>query len=139
MDELLFGTSAIFLIGAVVLIGFFVYMVPLGLWITAFASGVYVPLTTLVGMRLRKVRPPQIIHPLIAAAKAGIQLDINALEAHYLAGGQVRQVVNALISADKASINLNFQRAAAIDLAGRSAVPAVPFRPIRSLRTSAEM
>ena len=51
--------------------------------------------------------------------KAGLHLDANQLEAHYLAKGNVPNVVNALISADKANISLDFNMAAAIDLAGR--------------------
>ena len=101
------------------------YMVPVRLWITAVASGVYVPLTTLVGMRLRRVSPATIIYPLISATKAGLKLDINDIEAHFLAGGNVSNVVNALISADKANIDLDFRRAAAIDLAGRDVLEAV--------------
>jgi len=86
---------------------------------------VHVGLGNLIGMRLRKVSPPEIIRPLIAASKAGIKLSTDLLEAHYLAGGDVRRVVNALISADKASIELPFQQAAAIDLAGRDVLEAV--------------
>ena len=99
--------------------------IPVGLWIQAFASGVRVKLLTLVGMRFRKVNPRQIIDPLITATKAGLELGINGLEAHYLSGGNVGRVVNALISADKAGIPLTFQRAAAIDLAGRDVFEAV--------------
>ena len=80
---------------------------------------------TLVGMRLRKVNLAGIIRPLIAATKAGISLDVNELEAHYLAGGDVARVGNALISADKANIALGFEQAAAIDLAGRDVLEAV--------------
>ncbi|MFW6039874.1 MAG: flotillin-like FloA family protein, partial [Gemmatimonadota bacterium] len=101
------------------------WAVPLRLWLEAFASGVRVGLGNLIGMRLRKVSPPEIIRPLIAASKAGISLSTDLLEAHYLAGGDVRRVVNALISADKASIDLPFQQAAAIDLAGRDVLEAV--------------
>jgi uncharacterized protein YqfA (UPF0365 family) len=99
--------------------------IPVGLWIQAYASGVRVKLMTLVGMRFRKVNPRQIIDPLITATKAGLELGINGLEAHYLSGGNVPRVVNALISADKAGIPLTFQRAAAIDLAGRDVFEAV--------------
>jgi uncharacterized protein YqfA (UPF0365 family) len=99
--------------------------IPVGLWIQAYASGVRVKLLTLVGMRFRKVNPRQIIDPLITATKAGLELGINGLEAHYLSGGNVPRVVNALISADKAGIPLTFQRAAAIDLAGRDVFEAV--------------
>jgi uncharacterized protein YqfA (UPF0365 family) len=101
------------------------WAVPVRLWITAAASGVRVRLGSLIGMRLRKVHPPSIILPLISAAKAGIPLDTDELEAHYLAGGNVNRVVTALISADKANIDLSFRMAAAIDLAGRDVLEAV--------------
>jgi uncharacterized protein YqfA (UPF0365 family) len=76
-------------------------------------------------MRLRKVPPRVIVDPQINATKAGLHLDLDQLEAHYLAGGNVNRVVQALISADKAGIELRFQQAAAIDLAGRDVREAV--------------
>jgi uncharacterized protein YqfA (UPF0365 family) len=104
----------------------FLYFIPVGLWITAYFSGVKIKLVRdLVGMRLRKVPPSHIVKPLITAHKAGIFLDASQLEAHYLAGGHVQLVVNALISADKANIDLDFVRATAIDLAGRNVFEAV--------------
>jgi uncharacterized protein YqfA (UPF0365 family) len=113
------------LIGIVLVLVLFFYFIPFGLWISAYFSGVAVSLLTLVGMRLRKVNPAAVIRPMISATKAGLNLEIDRLEAHYLAGGNVQQVVNALISADKANIDLNFQRATAIDLAGRDVLEAV--------------
>ena len=101
------------------------WAVPLRLWIEAMASGVHVGLGSLIGMRLRKVSPPAIVRPMIAATKAGLVLDVNELEAHYLAGGDVARVAYALISADKANIDLGFEQAAAIDLAGRDVFEAV--------------
>ncbi len=112
------------IVGLVVLILFF-YFIPVGLWLTAFFSGVRINIFTLVGMRLRKVVPHTIIRPLISATKAGLKLNINEMEAHYLAGGSVSTVVLALISADKANIELDFRRATAIDLAGRDVLDAV--------------
>ena len=106
-------------------IGLLFNFVPVRLWIEAWFSGVRIALSTLVGMRLRKVSPPGVVRPLIAATKAGLSLHINELEAHYLAGGNVDRVVRALISADKAGIDLLFQQAAAIDLAGRDVHEAV--------------
>ena len=103
----------------------FLHFVPVGLWITAIFSGVRVGLGTLVGMRLRKVNPGDIIRPLISATKAGLDLDVNEMEAHYLAGGNVGRVVTALISADRANIDLPWKRATAIDLAGRDVLEAV--------------
>jgi len=109
----------------VILVSIIFWAVPVRLWLEAFASGVRVGLGNLIGMRLRKVSPPQIIRPLIAASKAGLSLSTDDLEAHYLAGGDVGRVVTALISADKANIELPFQQAAAIDLAGRDVLDAV--------------
>jgi uncharacterized protein YqfA (UPF0365 family) len=107
------------------LIIFFFYFVPIGLWITAIFSGARVSLGTLVGMRLRKVNPADIVRPYISAIKAGLDLDVGQMEAHFLAGGNVARVVQALISADRANIALPWQRATAIDLAGRDVLEAV--------------
>ena len=101
------------------------YFIPVRLWVEAWFSGVKMSLGTLIGMRLRKVNPPAVVRPLIAATKAGLTLSVNELEAHYLAGGRVDRVVAALISADKADIELQFNQAAAIDLAGRDVFEAV--------------
>lgn len=109
----------------IVLISIFLRFVPVGLWITAFFSGVGVPIGTLVGMRLRRVNPSEIIQPLIKATKAGLNLDIDELEAHYLAGGDINSVIDALIAAERANIDLNFEAACAIDLAGRDVFEAV--------------
>ena len=111
----------ILLIGIMV----FLYVVPLGLWVSALAAGVNVGIFTLVGMRLRCVNPSQIVMPLIKANKAGLEVNVNQLEAHYLAGGDVDRVVDALIAAERASIPLTFERSAAIDLAGRDVLEAV--------------
>ncbi|MCK4236868.1 MAG: flotillin-like protein FloA [Candidatus Krumholzibacteria bacterium] len=121
------GVALFFLVVAIiVVILLFFYFVPIGLWITAYFSGVKVRIfKDLIGMRLRKVPPAHIIRPKIAATKAGIQVDIDKMEAHYLAGGSVPNVINALISADKANIKLSFERATAIDLAGRDVLEAV--------------
>ena len=101
------------------------YLVPIPLWIAAWASGAYVGLFTLIGMRFRRVPPGTVVTARISAVKAGLDISVNDLEAHYLAGGNVVRVVNALISADKANINMPFKRAAAIDLAGRDVLEAV--------------
>jgi uncharacterized protein YqfA (UPF0365 family) len=105
--------------------GLLMYFVPVRLWVAAWASGAYVGLLDLIGMRLRRVPPGTVITARISAVKAGIQVTINDLEAHFLAGGDVVRTVNAMISADKANIPLPFKRAAAIDLAGRDVLEAV--------------
>lgn len=121
-DLFLTGGLAIFII--ILLILFFTF-VPVGLWITAFFSGVRVRISTLIGMRLRRVVPSRIVNPMIKATKAGLDLNIDELEAHYLAGGNVNTLVDALIAAQRANIPLIFERAAAIDLAGRNVLEAV--------------
>ncbi|MBP1968707.1 uncharacterized protein YqfA (UPF0365 family) [Virgibacillus natechei] len=99
--------------------------IPVALWISALAAGVKVSIFTLVGMRLRRVVPNRVINPLIKAHKAGLSVQTNQLESHYLAGGNVDRVVNALIAAHRANIELPFERGAAIDLAGRDVLEAV--------------
>ncbi len=103
---------------------FFIF-VPVGLWISAVAANVKVGIFNLVGMRLRRVAPAKIVFPLIKATKAGLEVKVNQLEAHYLAGGDVDRVVNALIAAQRAGMDLSFEKASAIDLAGRNVFEAV--------------
>lgn len=113
----------------IVLIVFFIlilqHFVPIGLWISALAAGVHISIFDLIGMRLRRVPPRVIVLPLVKGSKAGLEVNVNQLEAHYLAGGDVDRVVDALIAAHRASIPLTFERSAAIDLAGRNVLEAV--------------
>ena len=95
----------------VVLINFF------GTWLRAKLAGAPVSFANLIGMRLRRVPTGLIVDNRITAVKAGISLDTDPLEAHYLAGGNVSHVVLALIAAAKAGLPLDFDRACAIDLA----------------------
>lgn len=116
------------ILGVIIVIVYIILfsVIPTGLWISALASGVYVSLFSLVGMRLRRVSPSRIIYPLIKARKAGLKdVEQGKLEAHFLAGGNVDKVVDALIAADKAGIPLSFDQATAIDLAGRDVLEAV--------------
>ena len=117
--------SGFFLVLVVAFIMLFLHFVPLGLWISALAADVHVSIVTLIGMRMRRVPPAKIILPLIKSNKAGLDVQVNQLEAHYLAGGNVDKVVDALIAAHRAQIPLSFERSAAIDLAGRDVLEAV--------------
>lgn len=120
------------MIGKIIILGivlllvvlFFIF-VPVGLWISAIASGVKIGIVHLVGMKLRRVAPKKIVFPMIKATKAGLDTKVNQLEAHYLAGGNVDNVINALIAAERAHISLSFEKASAIDLAGRNVFEAV--------------
>ena len=109
----------------IVLLLVFFTVIPVGVWITAIASGVKINIFSLVGMKLRRVRPAKIVRPMIKATKAGLKVKGNQLEAHYLAGGDVDNVINALIAAERAGIELSFEQASAIDLAGRNVFEAV--------------
>lgn len=116
---------AILVIAVAAFLFLFVYLIPVRLWVAALAAGVKISIFTLVGMRLRNVEPRVMVPCLIMLHKAGLSVKIDAMEAHYLAGGRVLNVVNALIAADKANITLPFERACAIDLAGRDVLDAV--------------
>ena len=104
---------------------FLLWLFPVTMWFQALISGVKISLIQLILMRWRKVPPGVIVMAMITGTKAGLKLNANELEAHYLAKGNVPKVVNALISADKANISLDFKMAAAIDLAGRDVFEAV--------------
>jgi uncharacterized protein YqfA (UPF0365 family) len=111
--------------GAIIFIIFFLYFVPVNLWITAVFSNVRISIMNLILMRFRKVPPGIVVNAMITATKAGLQVTTNEIETHYLAGGNVNNVIKALISADKANIPLTFKMATAIDLAGRDVADAV--------------
>ena len=122
--SMVFGSGFAVII-AIAGIAIFLNFVPLGLWISAIAAGVNVGIFNLIGMRLRRVPASQIVLPLIKANKAGLDVNVNQLEAHYLAGGNVDRVIDALIAAHRAQIELSFERGCAIDLAGRNVLEAV--------------
>ncbi len=117
----------ILLIAAIIfLIIVFCVVIPIPLWIAAVFSGVRIKISSLVGMRLRRVPPSIILSAMIQAKKADLNnVTSDALEAHYLAGGHVLRVIFALVAADKARIPLTLQKATAIDLAGRDVLDAV--------------
>jgi uncharacterized protein YqfA (UPF0365 family) len=96
-----------------------------GLWFRALLSGAHISIGRLIGMWIRRVKSRIIVDSRIMLTKAGIKVDSDQLETHYLAGGDVIRVSKALVAANKANIALTFQRAAAIDLAGRDVLDAV--------------
>ena len=122
MEVVIFsGVFFVILILIVILLNF----IPVGLWVSASAAGVKVSIFSLIGMRLRRVRPDRIIKPLIKGTKASLDINTNQLESHLLSGGRVDNVVDALIAAHRANLELSFEKAAAIDLAGRDVFEAV--------------
>ncbi len=118
---------SLIVVGAM-LIAFIVIMlcvVPLRLWFRALVSGSHVSMGKLIGMKIRKVKVNDIVLSYISARKAGLKIDIDELETHYMAGGNVDKVVKALISAHSANIDISIQTAKAIDLAGRDVYEAI--------------
>lgn len=101
------------------------WLLPIPLWLSAKFANVDISLVQLVFMRFRRVPPSVIVNAMVMGTKAGIAVQRDMLEAHYLAGGHLDKVVRALISADKANIELDFRAATAIDLAGRDVFEAV--------------
>lgn len=112
---------ALYIVFGAILVGGFILFIILisffGVWLRAKVADAPVPFSKLIGMRLRRVPIGLIVDSRITAVKAGIPLETDLLEAHYLSGGNVTHVVLALIAADKAGITLDFNRACAIDLA----------------------
>lgn len=125
MESVGAGLYVIIAIVGIIVLWFFFYFVPIGLWFSALVSGVRISLLQLILMRWRKVPPSVIVSAMIEGTKAGLKLNANELEAHYLAKGNVPNVVHALVSAQKANIVLDFKMASAIDLAGRDVFEAV--------------
>ena len=115
----------VLLLLAVVLVLVFLRSVPLGLWVRALSSGVKVKVSALIGMRLRRISPHRLVDTLIMVRKAGLDITLDQLEKHLLAGGNIERVAKAMISAQQASIPMTFAEACAIDLAGRDVLQAV--------------
>lgn len=98
----------------------------ISLWFQAYVSGSPIPISSIVGMSLRKIPYRLIVACRITLFKAGIKdVTVSDLETHAMAGGNVANVVAAFIAADKANITLNWKQATAIDLAGRDILEAV--------------
>lgn len=108
---LLLVLSVVILVLAIIVINFF------SIWVRALFSGARVTFTELIALRLRRVPVGLIVDSRINAVKSGLDISIDDLSSHYLAGGSVEMVILALIAARKARIHLDFDRACAIDLA----------------------
>jgi uncharacterized protein YqfA (UPF0365 family) len=126
---------ALILVGIAAVIGIVLMLILanfFGVWLRAKIADAPVPFAKLIGMRLRRVPVGLIVDSRITAVKAGLPLETDSLEAHFLSGGNVTHVVLALIAADKAGITLDFNRACAIDLAIKGTAKTV----LEAVRTS---
>ena len=117
------GAVVIFIV--VILFFAFLYYFPIGLWIRTIAAGVPLGIIALVRMRLIGIPPSVIVTNYVRARKAGLDLSVDQMQSHFLAGGNVENVTLAMIAAQRAQIPLEWQRAAAIDLAGRNVLEAL--------------
>jgi len=124
------GMIALFVVAAIVGLILLIFLVLftkyINLWLRGFVTRARIGPLNLVVMSLRKVNPNVIVDTKIMAVQAGLSnISTEAMEAHYLAGGNVRRLVQSLIVAHRAKIPLDWDTAAAIDLAGRNVLEAV--------------
>jgi len=120
------------LVGVIALIIFVLLINFFSIWIRALFSGARVTYTELIALRLRNVPVGLVVDTRITAVKSGLDVSIDDLSTHYLAGGNIEMVVQALIAAQKAGIRLDFDQACAIDLATKGTGKTV----IEAVRTS---
>jgi uncharacterized protein YqfA (UPF0365 family) len=124
--------SVVAFVALLIVVGIFLSF--FAVWLRAWLAGAYVNPLNLVAMKLRRVPYGTIVDVRVTAKKAGIEIPIDDIEAHFLAGGNVVLTVQALIAAQKAGIALNWQRACAIDLATKGSGKSV----IEAVRTSVD-
>jgi uncharacterized protein YqfA (UPF0365 family) len=111
------------------LIVFAIFARYFSLWIQCKMTRAGISMLNLIMMSIRRVNPTIIVRSKIMAVQAGLtdhyEISTQALEAHYLAGGNVPNVIRALIAAHRANLDMDWQVAQAIDLAGRDVLDAV--------------
>ena len=117
---------------AFIVLGFIIFSF-ISVWLKAQSSGAPVSLWNLVVMRwFRKLPYNLIVEARIAAVKAGINVEIDELETHYMAGGNIMQTTLGLINAKKAGIDIDWNRACTIDLATKGTEKSI----MEAVRTS---
>ena len=76
------------------LISFVIFVKYFNTWLRAFVTRARVSMGSLVAMSLRKVNTQIIVDSKIMAVQAGLEpISTQALEAHYLTGGNVKRVI----------------------------------------------
>ena len=105
----------LFLFGLYVL----VFLLPFGLWLKARISGVKLMLLDLINMKVCRISPSKVIEAMIMAARAGIEINIETVEAHCKAGGNVEHVIRLMILAKEKNTKLTFEEACQLDFAGK--------------------
>ena len=100
--------------GVFILIFFFALNLGLEL-LRAYLSGTPIKLMELITLKLQKIPVRLIVDSRIRLFRAGLNVSISDLSAHYIAGGRVNNVVTGMLTAKEKNINLSFDRACAID------------------------
>lgn len=134
MNTLAVSLPVILAIGVIVVAFVFVIIIWqfFSTWFRAKLAQAPVDMLTLIAMRFRSVPYSLIVDARVMAVKAGINLEVDHIETHYLAGGDVVQTIQGLINAQKAGISLDWDRACAIDLATKGTSKSV----LEAVRTS---
>jgi uncharacterized protein YqfA (UPF0365 family) len=105
-------SAGVIIVVAIILFSVFLYYFPVGLWIRTIAAGVPLGIISLVRMRLIGIPPSIIVTNYVRARKAGLNLTVDQMQSHFLAGGNIENVTLAMIAAQRAQIPLEWQRAA---------------------------
>lgn len=79
-----------------------------------------IPILRILGMYLRKAPVRAIKNAATKADEAGLQISLDSLEAHSLAGGDIEAVVDALIFAKQHNLKADFMLFSAINLVGHN-------------------
>lgn len=88
-------------------------------------AGVDVTFGRVIGMWFRKVNAVKVLRCCERLKNAGIDVPVDNVEVHFLAGGDVERTTQAMILADEYGQELEWNAACAIDLAGRDVVEEV--------------
>lgn len=111
--------SIIMILALFIMIAVLNYLCPISLIITASNAGLKISPTQLISMRIRRINPYPIVMTAINLHKAGIDVDIDLLEAHVLGGGHINKVANVLIAAKKEKREITFMEVCTLDLMGK--------------------
>ena len=79
------------------------------------ASGAPVKFIELIALKLRKIPSDLIIDARIKAANNGINISIDDLTTHFLAGGKLKMVVDGLVAAKEKNLLLTFDQISILD------------------------
>ena len=106
------------LVGLLLLIVFFYVLKFYLIWLRGSVANAPITLLQLVALQLRKVPARKIVDTRINLVKAGIEVSVEDLSTHYLAGGNIINVAAGMIKAKEKNLKLSFDQACALDFEG---------------------